>query len=93
MTDHVLLRRIYLGPSHNPTGKTRHYAGELLLPSPAELHIVKYSGDIGYYLLYLDGSGEEMTDTFHETIQSAMDQAEWEFQVKPNEWDVLEEDR
>lgn len=44
--------------------------------------------DPGYYLLYLDESGEEITDTYHDSLEKALDQAKWEFNVEPDEWDV-----
>ncbi len=80
------LRYIRLGPQHLPTGKTRHFLGTSELPSPSELRIVQYTEDPGYYLLYFDETGEELTDTYHDTLSQAMEQAEWEFGVRPDEW-------
>ncbi len=31
----------------------------------------------------------EQSDTWHETLEDAMDQADFEFGVKPEEWDVV----
>jgi hypothetical protein len=50
------------------------------------LRISQYVGDPGFYLLYLDAEGNELTDTYHETLEKAMSQAEWEFDVRPDEW-------
>jgi len=36
--------------------------------------------------LYLDVNGEELTDTYHEDLRSAMKQAEWEFAISENDW-------
>ncbi|MGH8550153.1 MAG: hypothetical protein ACRERU_16430 [Methylococcales bacterium] len=85
-----VLRRVNLDSRHCPTGKTKHYIGETALPPPAALEIVSYPDEQGFYLLYLDDAGNELTDTFHETIDKAMAQAEWEFSVQPNEWTDLE---
>jgi hypothetical protein len=82
----MVLRRIRLGPSHTPTGKTRHVLGSQPVPVPSELRIVQYSRDAGYYLFYCDDSGNEFTDTYHDSIDKAMAQAEWEFRVRPEEW-------
>lgn len=91
MPDYSLLRRVRLDPSHQPTGRTRHYLGEEELPPPVELRIVQYPGDSGYYLFYCDDSGTELTDTYHDSLEEAFDQAEWEFQVRPDEWEVLDQ--
>lgn len=40
----------------------------------------------GYYLLYLDCDGKEMTDTWHESVERAMDQATYEFGLIPEDW-------
>lgn len=66
--------------------KTIHYSGSALLSKPFALSIVKYSDNEGYYLLYLDKFGEEQTDTYHETLEDAFGQAEFEFGVKKDEW-------
>ena len=36
--------------------------GGELAPTPAELRIVQYEGDPGYYLFYCDASGTEVTE-------------------------------
>lgn len=83
----TLLRWIRLGACHQPTGKTRHF-GVSELPSPTELKIVQYDGDSGFYLFYCDATGIELTDTYHESLEAAMSQADWEFNVKQNEWNL-----
>jgi hypothetical protein len=70
------------------TGKTRHY-GDQLLTSPTRLEIVQLPPDSGFYLLYIDGNGAEMTDTWHESLERAMDQANFEFGLLPNEWEQV----
>ena len=81
----TVLHRIELGAKYPPTGFTRHIHNGVTLPSPAELRIVQYSGDPGFYLFYCDSSGREQTDTYHDSVQSAMGQANAEFGVQ--EWD------
>ena len=85
-----LLRRIALTSAHGPTGKTRHFYGNELLPPPKELRIVQYNSDPGYYLLYCDESGNQMTDTYHLSVKDAMDQAEFEFGITADEWSEAE---
>lgn len=96
MSDYLVHRRIT--PQHRPTGKTRHSSatisdeGELVrgaeLPAPHALVIAQLPPDEGFYLLYLDENGQEITDTYHDGLKQALDQAKWEFNVEPEEWDV-----
>ncbi len=91
MSEEILLRRIKLDAHHQPTGKTRHYFGtaaEEMMP-PAELKIVQYLHLPGFYLLYCDSQGIEMTDTFHESLEKTLAQAEREFRVREDEWEVI----
>jgi hypothetical protein len=87
MADHRVCCRMKLGDSHRPTGKTRHYRGGEECPPPAELRIIQFSDDPGFYLLYYDATGEEITDTYHESIDEAKAQAAFEFEVTPEEWE------
>ena len=84
-TEYVVLWSVNLAGRHQPTGKTVHYSGDDVLPTPHKLTIAHYPGDNGSYLFYLDESGSELTDTFHDGVKGAMDQAEWEFGVKAEE--------
>lgn len=80
------LYEVELRSDHQPTGKTRHELNGVLLPPPVLLRIVQYDGDPGYYLFYCDETGCEMTDTYHDSVEQAMAQANWEFNVKAEEW-------
>ncbi len=51
-----------------------------MLPVPHSLQIVKYPDD----------RGNELTDTYHDRHQGAIDQANWEFSIKPEEWESVE---
>lgn len=86
MGETKILWKIRLEKKHKPTGSTKHYLGSDSAPVPHELRIVQYSGDSGFYLLYCDESGVEFTDTYHETADAAMDQANFEFHVKTEDW-------
>src|SRR5688500_12298327 len=98
MSDYLVHRRITLQLQHRLTGKTRHREGyisdegELIrgpdLPAPHALMIAQLSPDPGYLLRYLDEDGEEITDTYHDSLEQALDQAKLEFNVEPDEWDV-----
>lgn len=84
-----ILKRVTLSSHHRPTQKTSHYVGGVLLGSPYELQIVKYPDDQGYYLFYLDENGQTRADTYHDSLEFAMKQAEVEFQIATNEWETV----
>lgn len=86
MANFKIIKSIKLGSEHMQTGKTIHYQGDDLIQDITELKIVQYLEDSGYYLIYLNSLGQEVTDTYHETIESAVKQAQFEFDVMPNEW-------
>lgn len=83
----IILKKVELKEKHKRTGKTRHYRKSEILSSPKYLYIVQYEEDEGYYLLHIDGEGNELTDTFHETLNDAFEQAKWEFNIFEAEWE------
>ncbi len=92
MSECKVLRRLQLGPGHQPTGRTRHVVGGRLAPLPTELQIAQYEGDPGYYLFYCDEAGVQITDTYHDTIAAALAQAAWEYNTSEGEWEIPESD-
>ena len=97
MSEYLIHRRITLKSHHQPTGKTRHTEGFLgpeglisgpELARPHGLVIAQLPPDEGYYLLYLDQEGNEITDTYHDYLEAALAQAEWEFDIEPTEWET-----
>ena len=66
--------------------KTVHKIGDEILEIPSKLQIVQYKNDSGFYLLYLNSKSQEITDTYHENLQMALDQAKWEFNIEENDW-------
>jgi hypothetical protein len=72
------------------TGKTHHYRDGKVQPPPETLEIVQLPRDSGYYLVYLDEKGAEMNDTWHESLDRAMDQANYEFGLSIDEWERTE---
>jgi hypothetical protein len=81
--------KVELQGKFEPTGRTRHFIGNQSAPTPSSLVIAQEEGDPGFYLLYLDGAGQPITDTYHDSLSKAMEQAQWEFSVGPDEWRPL----
>lgn len=78
------------------TGKTRHAVGEFVagkpvpvktLPVPAWVEISEEEG--AFYLLHFDANGTSFADTWHQTLEDAKRQAEFEFGIVAGEWTVV----
>ncbi|MGF7040079.1 hypothetical protein [Mucilaginibacter lappiensis] len=61
------------------TGSTTHVVGNQLIEWFHGVAICQYEGDSGYYLFYCNKMWETITDTWHETIEDAKDQAQHEY--------------
>lgn|SRR5678816_4452960 len=85
----LVLARVVLTEAHS-TGRTRHEIGGSPMPQPSELRVVRDPEGHGFYLSYCDATAAEMTDTFHLSLDDAFAQAEFEFEVRPDEWTRLE---
>lgn len=91
MAHKIAIRKVTLGDRHLCPGRTKHTLvdanGARPFPPFTSLVITRclLPDDSGYYLEHLcaDGLG---TDTWHQTLEEAMHQAEWEFGVQPSEW-------
>ena len=81
-----ILKEVALLSQHRETGFTRHYRGNVRLGKPARLQIASFENVDGFYLYYLDEHGQEQSDTYHDSINDAMEQARSEFGVTPGEW-------
>ncbi|MFQ3649237.1 MAG: hypothetical protein SNJ75_02805 [Gemmataceae bacterium] len=88
MTQPTMFYRVVLGEHHRPTGFTYHTKNGMPLEAPSELRIVQFPNDPGWYLFYCDPTGKEFTDTYHDTLDSAFEQALAEFGVGQNEWQL-----
>ncbi|MFZ1610190.1 MAG: hypothetical protein WAT52_03915 [Chitinophagales bacterium] len=75
---------------NNVTGFTQHFIGtqeeKILAPIPKYLQIAHFENKQCYYLLLLDEDKNEITDTFHENITLALEQAKLEFNVNEKDW-------
>ena len=58
----------------------------MALPTPSDLVIAQMRVNSGFYLLYLDQRGNELTDTYHESEADARSQAQFEFDLSDEDW-------
>ncbi len=81
--------RAHLKPHHLQPGRTKHTlvdsTGARPFPPFVTLEIAKFEGEEGFYLLYHPDTGPG-TDTWHKSLEDALHQAEYEFEIMPNEW-------
>jgi hypothetical protein len=69
-----------------PTGNTVHrFNGPVLGPVPC-LAICQYAEDEGYYLFYCSEDWEPLTDTWHQTLEDAKSQAQFEYEGIDSRW-------
>jgi hypothetical protein len=89
----VILMRVRLDPHHH-TSLTKHTLsdskGKRDFPPFVELVIAAYPGETSCYLFHVCADGQA-ADTWHQSVEEALDQAEWEFGVQPEEWTVPDE--
>jgi hypothetical protein len=89
MSEFRSLLRVELGSHHLRPGRTNHRisdsSGIRDFPPFKALEICSYPGDSGFYLMYEPETGQG-TDTHHETLEDALSQAQWEFNILPAEW-------
>ncbi len=73
----------------SPTGNTTHsVAGETLGPCSG-LAICHYSDSSGFYLFYCDPCWNVVTDTWHQSLNNAKSQAEFEYSGIADKWRVV----
>jgi len=93
MSEMVPLKKVVLNEGHIRPGRTKHTLcdehGSREFPPFVSLVIARYPGDSGYYLLHLCENGQG-TDTWHQSLDEALHQAEYEFEVKHEDWVEIE---
>ncbi len=67
--------------------QTHHIVNGLSIPSFKQLKIVQLTGDTGFYLFYFDLEDTEITDTYHDSIGLALEQAKFEFGITSSDWE------
>jgi hypothetical protein len=71
---------------HQYTGNTQHIVNGKIADNIYGLAICQYELEEGYYLFGCDQNWQSVTDTFHDTMEDAKDQAEFEYVIIHRSW-------
>ncbi|MBB6326655.1 hypothetical protein FHS59_002283 [Algoriphagus iocasae] len=71
---------------HEKTDKTKHFIGGQQVNDISCLAICEYDNESGYYLFGCDSDWSTITDTFHDKIEDAKEQAESEYKNTIETW-------
>ena len=64
---------------HRPTGSCRQIVAGVLQGPAAGLAICQYEGETAFYLFGCDAEWNTVSDTSHESLKDALEQAEFEY--------------
>ncbi len=78
-----------LDERHTPTGTCHHTIGGQAMPPANSLAICQYRRDSGFYLFYCDSNWTVMTDTYYDSLEDALDQAEFEYSGVTTTWHYI----
>jgi hypothetical protein len=81
-----VLHFIKIDSTIRSTGNTKQIVGGVLMGPAKGLAICKYENQLGYYLFGCDENWNSITDTYHETIEEAIEQGEFEYEGTKNKW-------
>jgi hypothetical protein len=88
------IRAVTLSELHLRPGQTKHSIhdqnGQHEFPPFVGLKITHSPDNPGYFLTHICKNGQ-VADTWHQTLDDAFHQAEWEFGVRPEEWAEINE--
>jgi len=71
---------------HKFTGKTKQIVRGEIMGAMAGLAICQYAGESAFYLFGCDGNWNEITDTWHASLDEAKEQAELEYSGISQTW-------
>ena len=75
--------------SSKPTGGTYHIRGGKKIDQTVVLKLVRLAGDESVYLIQYGIGGHELTDTCHSSVEEALDQAEFEYALRKEDWNFI----
>jgi hypothetical protein len=73
---------------HRHTGKTKQIVAGIVLGAVSGLAICQYEGEECFYLFGCDAHWNSLSDTWHESLEDAKSQAEFEYEGTLNTWIV-----
>lgn len=71
---------------HELRSAANHTVSGVEIESAVRLKIVQFNGENGHYLIRYGKLDQELTDTLHDDIAGAIDQAKFEYGADPNSW-------
>jgi hypothetical protein len=74
-----VLRYAIVGSDVTPTGVTVHRLNSGVMGPAAALAVCQYEGEEHCYLFYCDAEWNVVTDTWHQSLEFAVKQAEFEY--------------
>jgi hypothetical protein len=74
---------------HRPTGNCRQIVAGVLHGPAAGLAICQYEEETAYYPFGCDPEWNALTDTWHATLEDALEQAEFEYEGVWRTWNVV----
>jgi hypothetical protein len=74
-----VVRWSHIDARHRVTGTCRHIVAGRLIGPPFGVAICQHRDEPSFYLFYCDAQWSPITDTCHETLEQACEQAEYEF--------------
>jgi len=80
----------YIDGRHRHTGKTKQIVDGVLLSPESALVICQYEGETSFYLFGCDAQWNSLSDTWHETLEAAKAQAEFEYEGVATTWVQIE---
>ena len=86
--NYKILMTCDLSKKTNSNSVTKHFVGNVNInESISMLKIVSYPNTKNeFYLIYCSDNGDDLTDTYHESIEQAINQANFEFGVSKEDW-------
>jgi len=75
---------------HRPTGNCRQVVNGEAQGTASGLALCQYDGETAYYLFGCDAKWNAVTDTWHETLEGALQQAEFEYEGVTATWTAVQ---
>ncbi len=70
----------------SPTGKTLHTVSGVPVTKAVTLRMVQLESDDSIYLIHYATDDAELTDTCHESVEDALEQAKFEYGLEKSDW-------